>query len=138
VPGIVRVDTGELEGVLYEYRGRARNLRRVMPVVADALVSAVSDVFEAEGPDWEPLAESTLRQRRGTSSKILQDTGLFAESVTPECGADFAEARAGVAYGEFHATGTKHMPKRNPFDLGPFEADVLEDAADIIAAEVVR
>ncbi len=138
MPGVVRVDESELISAIYQLKARGRNVRGVLPVLGDALVSAVNDVFDAEGPDWEPLSEVTVRQRRGTSEKILQDTGMFAQSLEMATGADWVEARSGVAYGEFHATGTKHMPKRNPFELGPFEADFLEDAADVVAAEVVR
>ena len=134
----VRVDASELVSAVYRLRAKGGNLRGVLPVLGEALVAAVSDVFEAEGPNWEPLAESTKRGRRGTTHKILQDTGLFAASLEKATGADWVEARSGVAYGEFHATGTSRMKKRNPFELGPFEKDFLDDAADVVAREVTQ
>jgi len=110
----------------------------MMPVVAEALKSAVDDVYEAEGPGWTPLAESTIEKRRGTSSKILQDTGVMASSTMTRYGQDYAEAWAHVGYAKYHASGTERMPQRNPFDLGPFEADLLADVAELLAAEIAR
>jgi len=138
MPDLVRVDSSELVHAIYQYQGRARNLRRVLPAVGDALVAVVSDVYEAEGPDWEPLTDATKSQRRGSTEKILQDTGVMKDSTERAVGADWVEALGGAAYTDFHATGTRFMPKRNPFDLGPFEEDFLEDAADMFADEVVR
>lgn len=57
------------------------NASDIMAVVADMLVSEVSDKFDQEGPGWAPLAESTLRQRRGGTAQILSDTGRFAGSI---------------------------------------------------------
>jgi phage gpG-like protein len=133
-----RIDGREILVELDKLERRARSLSRVMPVTAEALVAAVSDVYEAEGPGWEPLAASTLKQRRGSSAKILQDTGVMAASTTPSHGNDWAVATAGEPYAEFHATGTRHMPKRNPFDLGAALDPVLEDIADLLAQEAVK
>lgn len=133
-----RIDGREIIVELDKMQRRARSLGRVMPAAAEALVSAVSDVYEAEGPGWEPLKASTLRSRRGSTAKILQDTGVMAGSTTPSHGNDWAAASAGVAYAEYHATGTSRMPKRNPFDLGAQLDPVLEDIADMLAEEAVK
>lgn len=138
MPDIVRVDAQEFAGAVYRLRAKGSALSKLMPAFADALVAAVSDVYEAEGPGWDDLAPSTQQARRGSTYKILQDTGVMAGSTSPGYGIDWAEAYAGVAYADFHATGTERMPKRNPFDLGPFEADVLEDLAQMAADEVAR
>lgn len=138
MPAPVSVDASDLARVVRSFGDRGRQLDRLMPIVADILVSAVDDVYDAEGPDWEPLAESTLRQRRGSTAKILQDTGVMAGSTRPYYGSDWAEARAGVGYAKYHVSGTKRMPARNPFDLGPFERDVLDDVADLMLKEVAR
>lgn len=135
----VHVDTRDMEVALTEYGIKARNIRRLMPVFAEMLVSAVDDVYEAEGPDWEPLAEATIRQRRNKSREgttILQDTGVMAKSTAPGYGRDFVEARAGVEYARFHSTGTSRMPRRDPFELGPFEEGVLEDVDDVLLREL--
>ncbi len=133
-----RIDGHEILVELDKLERRARSLSRVMPVAAEALVSAVSDVYEAEGPGWEPLAASTLRQRRGSSAKILQDSGVMAASTSPSHGNDWAEASAGVPYAKFHSAGTRRMPRRDPFDLGPFMDPVLEDVAELLAEEAVK
>jgi phage gpG-like protein len=135
---VVRVDTSEIAGTIYRLQAKGKALSGLMPAFAEELVGAVSDVYEAEGPGWEPLAESTLARRRGSVAKILQDTGVMAQSTAPGYGGDWAEAYAGAAYADFHATGTKFMPKRNPFDLGPFEAEVLESLADMALLEVIK
>jgi phage gpG-like protein len=135
---VVRVDTSEIAGTLYQLQAKGKALSGLMPAFAEELVSAVSDVYEAEGPGWEPLAESTLARRRGSIAKILQDTGVMAQSTAPGYGGDWAEAYAGASYADFHATGTRYMPKRNPFDLGPFEAEVLESLADMALLEVTK
>jgi phage gpG-like protein len=138
MPDIVRVDSHELAGAIYQLRARGSALSKLMPAFADALVAAVGDVYEAEGPGWADLAESTIKARRGSTYKILQDTGVMAGSTSPGYGLDWAEAYAGAAYADFHATGTSRMPKRNPFELGPFETDVLEDLAQMAADEVAK
>jgi hypothetical protein len=43
-----------------------------------------------------------------------------------------------MSYTIFHVTGTKYMPARNPFDLGPFLQDVLDDTADLLVQHVVH
>lgn len=134
-----RVDSRELALVLEQLGSTARQrVSRVLPAVAEALVSAVSDVYDAEGPGWEPLKEGTLRGRRGSSSRILQDTGVMAGSTHGVTGNDWAEAAAGVDYANFHATGTGRMARRDPFDLGKNESRVLEDIAQMVATEVSR
>jgi len=111
---------------------------RLMPSIAEMLVSAVSDVYEAEGPGWKDLEESTKQARRGTSYKILQDTGVMAKSTSAGHGADWAEAFAGAAYADFHVRGNDRLPVRNPFDLGPFMQDVLDDTEALILTEVAQ
>jgi phage gpG-like protein len=135
---IVRVDTSEIAGTIYRLQAKGKALSGLMPAFAEELVSAVSDVYEAEGPGWEPLKPETIKRRRGTIAKILQDTGIMAQSTAPGYGGDWAEAFAGAAYADFHATGTRFMPKRNPFDLGPFETEVLESLADMTLLEVTK
>lgn len=136
---MAEVDTSALAGVLSQLEARGKNVRGILPIVGEMLIAAVSDVYEAEGPGWPGLAESTIAARRGggAGAKILRDTGVMAGSTGVELGDSWAEASAGVSYADFHAKGTSRMPKRNPFDLGPFEAGVLDDVAALLAAEVV-
>lgn len=150
MPEIIRVDTSEIAGTIYKLEAKAKALSGLMPAFAEELVSAVSDVYEAEGPGWEPLTEYTIAHRRGTINKILQDTGVMAQSTAPGYGGDWAEAFAGASYADFHARGCMtttvdengvfgiRLPRRNPFDLGPFEAEVLESLADMAALEATK
>jgi phage gpG-like protein len=138
---VVRVDTSEIAGTIYRLQAKGKALSGLMPAFAEELVSAVSDVYEAEGPGWYGLAESTMysmRKSRRTSYKILQDTGAMAGHTSPGYGGDWAEAYAPESYADFHATGTRFMRKRNPFDLGPFEEEVLESLADMALIEVTQ
>lgn len=133
----ISVDNTELRRILEDLGQRGRSaVAHLMPVIADMLKTAVDDVYDAEGPGWPDLAESTKQARRGSSYKILQDTGVMAASTGVEHGADWAEAFGGASYADFHATGTVNMPARNPFELGPFEGPLLDEVADLILQEV--
>lgn len=133
---MITVDTSELRAAVAQLEAKGKNVGRLMPTVAEMLVSAVSDVYEAEGPGWRDLAEETKLARRGTSYKILQDTGAMAGSTSPGNGPDWAEAYAGAAYADFHSQGNAHLPRRDPFDLGPFMDDVLSDVEALILTEM--
>jgi phage gpG-like protein len=133
---VADVDTSELVAAIAELEARGKNVSKLTPAIAEMLVSAVHDVYDAEGPNWQDLADSTKEARRGTSYKILQDTGVMAGSTAPSHGSDYAVAFAGAAYADFHSSGTVNMPRRDPFDLGPFEEVVLKDVADLVLMEV--
>jgi phage gpG-like protein len=122
----------DLAKVLAGIQAKGQSIDRHLPAIAEMLVSAVHDVLEAEGPGWQELADSTKRQRRGSSYKILQDTGLFASSIAGSYGSTYAEAVDGTTYGHYHVTGTKRMPKRDWTELGPYEAGLLEDVAELL------
>lgn len=134
----VTANAEELVGAVLNLQTRARNLDRVLPVIADMLVSAVDDVYQAEGPGWDPFAPATVRARGEMgAAKLLQDTGLMATSTIGETGANWAKAKTTIPYAKYHVTGNARLPKRNPFDLGPFEAGVLDEVADLLLDEVV-
>ena len=132
-----RMDVRELEVVLVDFERRGRAATKLLPEIGEALIAAVSDVYEAEGPGWEPLSAATLKKRRGTSAKILQDSGVMSGSTHKTVGGTWVEAFAGVDYAEFHARGTSRMPQRNPFDLGPFEGPMLDEVSEMVARELV-
>ncbi len=128
---VVRAESN-LSRRIAEIEAKGKNVDKALPVIAEMLVGAVQDVFEAEGPGWEDLADSTRRARRGTSHAILQDTGLLADLIAPSYGSTYAEAVDGTTYGHFHVTGTRRMPKRDWTDLGPFEAPLLDEVAQLL------
>lgn len=136
---LVQVDTGEIGAALLQLAENSKKLEPVMAIIASDLHSAVGDVFEAEGPGWPDLADSTKRSRRvGPPYVILQDTGVFSKTIGTGWGPAYAEAFAAVSYGIFHVLGNDNLPVRNPFDLGPFMEDVLADAADLVARKLAE
>lgn len=68
----VRVDFSELLAVTDELTRNARDVPRLMNIIAEALVSGVQENFRQEGavgghPKWPPLAASTIAKRRGSA-----------------------------------------------------------------------
>ena len=122
----------ELGKVLQGLQAQGTNIERHLPAVGELLYAAVQDVFEAEGPGWQDLADSTKAQRRGSSYKILQDTGLLVGSLAPSYGTTYVEIVDGTTYGHYHVTGTKRMPKRDWTELGPYEQPLLDDVAELL------
>lgn len=125
----------DLGKVIAELAAQGKSIDRLLPAIAELVVGAVHDVVEAEGPGWPPLAESTMRQRRGNSYKMLQDTGVFLSSVAPQWGSTYAEAVDGTSYGHFHVTGGlggTRPPVRDWTNLGEFESGLLEDVAEMV------
>jgi phage gpG-like protein len=136
----VSVDTSELQHVLDYLRENVDDLPGILPSVAEAMVSAVLSEFETEGRGkWAPLKQATIDRRRGGGggAKILQDTGLFAGSITPDFGSDFAEAYTNVPYAVFHTSDAprKVIPYRNPFDID--EDALLEDVVAMVQRVLV-
>ena len=123
----------DLDKVLADFA--AKSIDKVLPIAAELLVGAVHDVIEAEGPGWEPLAEATKARRRGSSYKILQDTGVGAASVAAQYGSTYAEAVDGTTYFWRHTVGGEHLPVRDWTNLGPFEAPLLDEVAALMTGQ---
>lgn len=130
-----------LSTMLTPMQAQAQALPEVLPIIAELLVAGVLDVFEAEGPGWAKLADSTLaaRRRSGKGAKILQDTGMMAGSVSPAWGDTFAEAMSLVSYDKFHVSPEPRskIPLRDFYNLGPFESAILDEAAELILEQMV-
>lgn len=136
----VSVDVRDLTQALYELKKAGGRLPDLMPVVAEMLVSAVQEQFETEGQGkWPPLKPSTLKKRRGggVGAKILQDTGIFAGSITPDYGPNFAEAYTNVPYAIFHTSDQPRtiIPYRNPFDID--EGAFLDEIVKLVEGTLV-
>jgi phage gpG-like protein len=137
MPDDVVVADAELGTLLQTFERRGRNLGQITPVIAEMLVTAVHDVFEAEGPGWPRHAASTLRKRRGrTGHKLLQDTGHLITSVHGEQGPDFARATTNVPYAVYHTSSAPRtiLPDRNPFLIPDSVAD---DVVDLMLSHLV-
>jgi phage gpG-like protein len=129
----VDFDFSELAAVIEEMGANVADVPRALPVVAEALVSRVADVFDAEGavggrPRWQDLAESTKR-RRGGSYMILQDSGLMA-NVHPTWDDTMAGAYSNAPYAVFHVSPLPRrvIPLRDFFaiDTEAFNAEATE------------
>jgi len=130
----------DLSTILRPMQAKAQALPEMLPIIAELLVAGVSDVFEAEGPGWQPLADSTIaaRRRHGVGAKILQNSGLMAGSVSPGWGDTFAEASSLFSYDVYHVSKEprSHLPLRDFYDIGPFEAPILDEAAALILSQL--
>ena len=122
-----RFDASALVRVVRDFERAGGNLDKLMPSVAEVMVSAVLQKFEDEGPGWPET------QRGGT---ILQDTGRLVGSLEAAHGADWAEAFTHVSYGQFHVPGTGRMPAR---DFTAIDTDRVErEVADMILMELAQ
>ena len=137
MPDDVVVATAELALLTRSFERRGKNLGAITPVIAEMLVTAVHDVFEAEGPGWPPMAESTKAKRRGRSGhKLLQDSGNLITSVHGEHGPDWAMAATNVPYVRYHVSDAPRtvIPYRNPFDV---PTSVADDVVDLMLSHLV-
>jgi phage gpG-like protein len=136
----VRADFSALTGLLDDLERATGDVPRVMPIIAEAMVSEVLRVFEMEGavggePKWEDLAESTKNRRRSsTSFKILQDTTVLVGSITPDHGDDYVEAFTNVPYAVYHISKAPRrvIPLRDFFAID--QEEFLAEASDIIVS----
>ena len=126
-----------LDKVLLEFQQKGQSIDKALPIIGEMLLGAIQDVFQAEGPGWDDLAPSTKAQRRGIDYMILQDTGVMAGSAEPVYGNTYVDAVFGASYAVYHVTGTKHMPRRDPTDLGPREAPLLDEVAAFLTSQLV-
>lgn len=131
----VTLDNAELVRVPSQFVDRAQDLSEPMAVIAEMMVTAVHDKFEASGPGWQDLAESTKKQRRGSEYQILVDTGVLSGSIAQESGSDYAEASTSVEYAVYHVSAEPRtkIPLRDFFDL---DESVYDDAVDVIVEYV--
>ena len=122
MPSGAGVDTSELDRELSAIERRVTDYSPITPVLAEILVSHVSDRWQSGGNgQWPPLAASTLYKRRlhGKGAQILLDTGRAAASVEAAHGADWAGAYTDVSYMVFHVSAAARsvIPLRDPFDV---------------------
>lgn len=140
----------ETEAVLDRLAGAAADVSPVVESIHRLFMAVETARFDAEGPGWAPLAESTLtdKRRKGLSERILEATGKMRASFTDpsaaghvfevttgpdvttvEMGSDYRSDTqsgrwAGTALAAFHQEGTDRMPAR------PVISDVDARAAE--------
>lgn len=121
---------------LKKLQTQGRGIGDISPIIAEEMRAMVLDIYEAEGPGWEPLAEITQALRRPAEKhKILQDTGVMVGSTEAFSDAKAAGVRSESPYLIFHVQGTSKMKKRDPFAI---DWGKLLDRADQIIIEEVK
>lgn len=134
----ITMDGGEKIGKLaMELAAKGANLDSLTPAVAEILVAAIGDVFEAEGPGWQALTPGTIASRRNVgATKILQDTGLLVGSVSASHSGTTAEAGSNVPYGLFHVLGTSQMVARDWLEID--QDKTTDDVAELLLGELLK
>jgi len=148
------IDFSSLMRAVNDLGKKMADASRTMPILAEALVSSVQDVFEQEGavggnPRWPDLKSKRPRdasrkvKKRGKGArkrgrrgpKILQDTGIMAGSITPASNDTIVQAYTGVGYAVYHVSKAprKVIPLRDFFAID--EAEFYKEAADVILAK---
>jgi len=139
----------ELENFLVDMAQRTKNLRSVMGMIGEKVVTVSKEAFEKEqdpisGKAWSPLSQATLKSKakRGKAqSKKLHDRGDLKKSIDYEASNDSVEMYAGTEYAATHFFGDdrrnikqrKYMPFTDSLDLGDkIKDELLEDMADYI------
>lgn len=82
-------------------------LRPLLEDVKGRLLLSVQQNFTASGRprSWTPLARSTLANRRGTSARILRDTGRLQNSITSRIENRSIIVGTHVLYARIHQEG---------------------------------
>lgn len=135
----VTFDVSEVQDQLERIGRRAKNFDNKL--LTTLLLEHVEEVFETEGRagadgPWQPLAASTIKRHPDRSSgALLFNLGELSnwQSATQR---DTSIVWSPAPYAKFHATGTKHMPKRNPFAV--VEERFMDQAERMMSLEIGR
>lgn len=135
----VRVNVKELQGAVLTIGKRAKNFDHSL--ITMLLLEHVEDNFDSEGAKgdggkWQPLSASTIKRHpRRSSGQLLFDTSLLSkwQSRTMKRGGT-SIVWSPASYATFHTTGTKFMPKRNPFEINL--KSFMAEAERLISLEI--
>lgn len=147
-PFSITLDDRAVQAALTRLSNGIRNPTHAMQDIGRALGNITEDAFQAEsspfGRSWPPLAESTLRARRQGrgrgSSKILQDTGQLAASITHGGDSHSAWVGASKTYAAIHQFGGRAgRGHRVEIPARPFmPVDIAGNLAPVAQAEILR
>lgn len=105
----IAIDDQDVLTLLAGLEARAGDMAPVMGEVAEAMLGAVEDNFEAQGrPAWEDLAKSTQRTRARLGhwpGPILQISGQLASSIQADHDALSASVGTNKVYAAIHQFG---------------------------------
>lgn len=139
----------ELESFLNGMAKRTTNMRPVMGMIGEKVVTISKEAFEKEqdpisGNAWSPLSQTTLKNKakRGKAkSRKLEDSSDLKKSIDYEATNDSVEMYAGKVYAATHFFGDdsrnieqrRYMPFTDSLDLGDkIKDELLEDLGDYI------
>lgn len=75
------LDDSALQPLFEQIKERTDDLRPVLRRLGIIAIQKSAQKFAKQGPNWAPLAESTLKRRRGKAGRILEDSGRLKQSV---------------------------------------------------------
>ena len=142
--------TSPIHATLLRFEDRVENPEPFWRAVQSTMFDVERDRFEAEGPGWAPLADSTLRQKQaaGLPADILQASGALMRSLTTDDGDNISAIAGGGQDFYFgtrdpkaglHQDGTRNMPARPVLDVGEVERlRILKTAQAWLIAGVAR
>lgn len=142
----------ELESFLNGMAKRTTNMRPIMGMIGEKVVTISKEAFEKEqdpigGKAWSPLSQATLKNKakRGKAqSRKLEDSSDLKKSIDYEASNDSVEMYAGKVYAATHFFGDdkrnikqrRYMPFTDSLDLGDkIKDELLEDLGDYILGE---
>lgn len=100
----VKVDDREVRAALARLRRRLTNLRPVLDVIGQKMVTSTLRRFETErGPDGRPWKQSARARREG--GQTLTKTGRLRGSLTHNAADDYVEWGTNVEYAPIHQFG---------------------------------
>ena len=115
---------------LHELGLRASDARKAAPAIKRVFSKAERRRFDAQGPGWPPLADSTRERKaaQGLPDKTMQATKALYRSLASERGGNQIDQRrptefefgTSLPYAIYHETG-KGVPVRELIDLTPAE-----------------
>ena len=129
----IEIDSTDVEKRLAALREQAQDFSAPLAEFAlwkeRQLKNNFSKQIDPDGNPWEPLADSTLddKRRRGAPLDILTDTATLKSGIEAmpatrdEAG---VASTAGAEYGILHQKGTQRLPQRRYMGWSPGDADV--------------
>ena len=130
---VVNNELPQLGANLHALQARLNgDLTPLMDAIGFLLENSTRERFEtkrdSEGVSWEQLKPATIERKRNAKGNlrggILVDRGDLRKSITYFASTQSVTVGTDRPYGQYHQSGTKHMPARR--FLGLSEADKTE------------
>lgn len=107
----IEVNTSGVDAILARIVSLGANMTPITRALAGILADIPERAFAAQADPvtsspWAQLSPVTVN-RRGSSSPILQVSGILAGSIQAEHGADFARVTTATKYASTHQEGAK-------------------------------